>query len=50
MVTFSLKTKDAIGVGKVRVEARSGRETAYHEIEIAIRNPNQPFTQVLAKI
>jgi hypothetical protein len=49
VVTFSLKTKAAIGVGKVRVEARSGRETAYHEIEIAIRNPNRPFTQVLAK-
>jgi uncharacterized protein YfaS (alpha-2-macroglobulin family) len=49
VVTFSLKTKAAIGVGKVRVEARSGRETAYHEIEIAIRNPNQPFTQVLAE-
>ncbi len=49
VVTFTLKTKAAIGVGKVRVEARSGRETAYHEIEIAIRNPNQPFTQVLAK-
>ncbi len=49
VVTFSLKTKAAIGVGKVRVEARSGRETAYHEIEIAIRNPNQPFTQVIAE-
>ncbi len=49
IVSFSLKTKPMIGVGKVLVTAKSGNETAYHEIEIAVRNPNTPFTQVLSK-
>ncbi len=46
LVTFKLKTKPAIGVGKVRVEVTSGNESAYHEIEIAVRNPNQPFVDI----
>jgi uncharacterized protein YfaS (alpha-2-macroglobulin family) len=49
IVSFSLKTKPKIGVGKVRVTAKSGNETAYHEIEIAVRNPNTPFTNVVSK-
>ena len=49
LVTFKLKTKSAIGVGKVRVEVTSGNEQAYHEIEIAVRNPNQSFTDVKSK-
>lgn len=46
LVLFQLKTKSAIGVGKVRVEVTSGNETAYHEIEIAVRNPNTAFVDV----
>lgn len=46
LVTFKLKAKPAIGVGKVRVEVISGNESAYHEIEIAVRNPNQPFMDI----
>lgn len=49
LVTFKLKTKPAIGVGKVRVEVTSGNESAYHEIEIAVRNPNQPFIDIKSK-
>lgn len=49
LVTFKLKTKSAIGVGKVRVEVTSGSESAYHEIEIAVRNPNQPFVDIKSK-
>ncbi len=50
LVSFSLKTKSEIGVGKVRVEVSSGNETAYHEIEIAVRNPNTPFVDVRSDI
>ena len=44
-----LKTKPKIGVGKVWATAKSGNETAYHEIEIAVQNPNTPFTNVVSK-
>lgn len=50
LAIFTLKTKSQIGVGKVRVEVKSGEETAYHEIEIAVRNPNTPFVDVRSKI
>lgn len=50
LVTFMLKTKSKIGVGKVHVEVSSGNETAYHDIEIAVRNPNTPFVDVRAGI
>lgn len=50
LVTFKLETKPKIGVGKIRVDANSGNENAYHEIEIAVRNPNQPFVDVTSKI
>ncbi len=46
IVSFKLKTKPNIGMGKIRVEVRSGNETAHHDIEIAIRNPNTPFVDV----
>lgn len=50
IVEFSLKTASRIGVGTVRVEVSSGSEAAYHEIEIAVRNPNTPFTEVRSEI
>ncbi len=40
LVDFKLKVSDIIGVGKVKVIAKSGSERAEHEIEIAVRNPN----------
>lgn len=50
IVNFTLKTKSEIGVGKVRVEVSSGNESAYHEIEIAVRNPNTPFVDIKSEI
>ena len=50
LINFELKTKSEIGVGTVRVEVRSGEETAYHEIEIAVRNPNTPFVDIKSKV
>ncbi|MBO6522591.1 MAG: hypothetical protein JJ971_02090 [Balneolaceae bacterium] len=50
LVNFTLKTKSEIGVGTVRVEVRSGQETAYHEIEIAVRNPNTPFVDIKEEV
>lgn len=47
--TFSLQTTSVTGVAQVRVEATSTNEKAHDEIEIAVRNPNMPVTDVVAK-
>ncbi|MBN1182859.1 MAG: hypothetical protein JXB49_11265 [Bacteroidales bacterium] len=40
MVTFNLKVPAKLGVGKVTVLVKGGKETAEHSIEIDVRNPN----------
>ncbi|MFV1883014.1 MAG: MG2 domain-containing protein [Balneola sp.] len=50
LINFKLKTKSEIGVGTVRVEVKSVGETAYHEIELAVRNPNTPFTDIKSEV
>ena len=49
LVTFNLDVKDFIGVGKVRITAKSGKETSAYDVEMNIRNPNPPVTKVLEK-
>jgi len=49
MVTFDLDVKNFIGVGKVRIIARSGNESAAYDVEMNIRNPNPPVTKTLIK-
>ena len=43
---FDVKIKNAVGIGKVKVNATSGSETAADEVEIDIRNPNPIITNV----
>ena len=38
---FDVKVNDLEGIGEVRVEVTSGEETAFYDVEIDIRNPNQ---------
>lgn len=45
-VLFAAKVKNNTGIGKVKVVASSGKESDASEIEIDIRNPNPPITQV----
>ena len=45
-VDFELAVKSATGVGKITVFASSGSFESSDEIEIDIRNPNPPLTQV----
>jgi uncharacterized protein YfaS (alpha-2-macroglobulin family) len=49
LVTFDLDVKNFIGVGKVKIIARSGSETAAYDVEMNIRNPNPPVTKTLIK-
>jgi alpha-2-macroglobulin len=42
MAMFNLKAAKKTGIGKVKITARSGNETATYEVEMDIRNPNPP--------
>lgn len=46
LLTFNLKAKNTIGIGKVSITAQSGSETARYEIEIDVRNPNVEVVEV----
>jgi len=49
LVTFDLDVKDFVGVGNVKIIAKSGSETAAYDVELNVRNPNPPVTRVLEK-
>lgn len=46
MIYFDVKVKPKVGIGKVKLLASSGKEKADYEVELDIRNPNPPVTQV----
>ncbi|MFZ1451288.1 MAG: MG2 domain-containing protein [Ferruginibacter sp.] len=46
MVYFDVQVKPNTGIGKVKLLASSGAEKADYEVELEIRNPNPPVTQV----
>ncbi|WP_167609411.1 alpha-2-macroglobulin family protein [Maribellus sediminis] len=50
MSYFKLKVKAQTGVGKIVVEAKSGKETASYEVEVKVRNPNQALTVQQSKL
>lgn len=45
MAYFRLKVNEKTGVGKIKVKAVSGKESASQEIEIEVRNPNPVITK-----
>jgi uncharacterized protein YfaS (alpha-2-macroglobulin family) len=49
LVTFEMDVKNMVGVGKVRIIAKSGNETSIEDVELNIRNPNPPITRVIEK-
>lgn len=49
VVTFDLDVKNLVGIGKVRIIARSGSETAVEDVVLNIRNPNPPVTRTQVK-
>ncbi|MGZ4000696.1 MAG: alpha-2-macroglobulin family protein, partial [Mucilaginibacter sp.] len=49
LVTFDLDVKDFIGVGKVKIMAKSGSETAAYDVELNVRNPNASITKITEK-
>ena len=49
LVTFDLDVKDFVGVGEVKIRAKSGKEISSYDVEMSVRNPNPPITKVLEK-
>jgi alpha-2-macroglobulin len=47
ILDFDLKVKSRTGIGKIQITANGGKKTATYEIEIDVRNPNLPVTEVL---
>ncbi|MCU0369944.1 MAG: MG2 domain-containing protein [Bacteroidales bacterium] len=50
MAYFRLKVNEMTGTGKIRVTATSGKETAFQEFEVGVRNPNPFITKTLDTI
>lgn len=46
VVTFKVRVKEAIGVAKVKVSASGAGESASESIELQVRQPNLPVTEV----
>lgn len=46
MIYADVKVKNAVGIAKIKIIARSGREQAMYEVEMDIRNPNPYITSV----
>lgn len=49
IVRFRLSVKNDLGVGKVKVTAKSKKETASYEVEMNIRMPNPKITRIISK-
>ncbi len=50
VVPFEIKIPQKPGVGKIKIIAKSGSESAMDEIEIQVRNPNPPRVTSINKI
>jgi len=44
MAYFNLKVNGKTGIAKVKIEAKSGSESATYEVELEVRNPNSSVT------
>lgn len=46
MIYFDVKVKSYTGIGKIKLQASSGAEKADYDVELDIRNPNPPITNI----
>jgi uncharacterized protein YfaS (alpha-2-macroglobulin family) len=49
IVFFDLNVKDFVGIGKVKIIAKGGGETAVYDVALNVRNPNPVITRVAEK-
>ncbi len=50
VIPFEIQIPEKLGVGKLKVIAKSGSESAVDEIEIQVRNPNPPRVSSISKV
>ncbi len=50
LVTFSLKVAENTGIARVTVIATGGGEKASYDLELNVRNPNPPVTDILETV
>lgn len=50
IVEFELKVAEKTGIGTVNITATSGANTATYDVEMDVRNPNPPSTEVFSAI
>ena len=50
LVGFDLKVAEGTGIGKVTVVATGGGEKASYDIELDVRNPNPPETEIIETV
>lgn len=50
VVSFKVRVKDAVGVARLKVSAESAGESATERIELQVRQPNLPITEVAEKV
>ena len=50
VVNFELAVAEKLGIGKVKIIAKSGNETAKYEIEIDVRSPNPKVTDIVEAV
>lgn len=46
IIDFDFEVSEKLGVGKVQIVAESGNERATYEVEIQVRTPNPPMTDI----
>ncbi|NOY51010.1 MAG: hypothetical protein GXO88_10685 [Chlorobi bacterium] len=47
---FDISVDEVNGIGKIKIELSSGNESAYYELEVQVRNPNERIFDVEHKI
>ncbi len=50
IITFNLNVAKKVGVAKLEIIAKSGSNTARYNIELDVRNPNPPTTNIIEKV
>ncbi|UTW63512.1 hypothetical protein KFE98_05000 [bacterium SCSIO 12741] len=50
LIYVQVKVKQSVGKGTLRVEAKSGSETSFEELEVQVRNANSPTFQMTSEI
>jgi uncharacterized protein YfaS (alpha-2-macroglobulin family) len=49
IANFDLIVADKLGIGKVKISVKSGKETATYEVELDVRNPN-PYSNKVEQV